>query len=389
MTQGESHRALATRLVHAKKDEGAGFQSLAMPTYRGSTTLFASVKELETPQPGQYRYGLSGTPTTRELAARLAEIEGASDVILTPSGLAAISLTLLAFAKAGSHMLFPASSYGPTLAVAEGKLQELGVDIEIYDPMIGGDITGLIRDSTVLIWTESPGSITMEVQDIPAIAAAAHARDVPVAIDNTYGAGVLFDAFGAGVDISVQALTKYQGGHSDVLMGSVASRDPAVGAKLARANYLLGMGVSPDDCALVLRGLKTFALRLHHMGESALTVAKWLRQRPEVTAVLHPALSDCAGHDIWERDWTGSASIFSIILGRWTRDQVVRFIEALTLFPIGFSWGGAHSLCCTYKDLERPTAETGPLLVRLNIGLEDPADLIADLEQALDQATSR
>lgn len=389
MAKRDKTQSLSTRLIHAKKNDGAGFEALSMPTYRGSTTVFASVADMDTPYTGQYRYGLSGTPTQRELSARLAEIEGANDVILTPSGLAAISLTLLAFAKTGGHMLFPASAYYPTLSFAEGKLRELGVEIEVYEPTIGGGIAELIRDNSLLIWTESPGSITMEVQDIPAISAAAHARDVPVAIDNTYGAGVLFDAFAAGVDISVQALTKYQGGHSDVLMGSVASRDPAIAAKIARANYLLGLGVSPDDCQLVLRGLKTLDLRLSHMGESALNVAKWLQARPEVTAVLHPALPDCAGHNIWKRDWTGSASIFSIIFGDWTRDQVVRFVDALTLFPIGFSWGGAHSLACTYKDLTRPTPETGPLLVRLNIGLEDPSDLINDLEQALDQASSR
>lgn len=388
MASDSKGQSLSTRLIHAKKNDGAGFESLSMPTYRGSTTVFASVEDMDSPHPGQYRYGLSGTPTHRELSARLAEIEGASDVILTPSGLAAISLVMLAFAKTGGHMLLPASAYYPTLAFADGKLRELGVEIEVYDPAIGGGIADLIRDNTLLIWTESPGSITMEVQDIPAISAAAHARSVPVAIDNTYGAGLLFDAFAAGVDISVQALTKYQGGHSDVLMGSVASRDPAITAKIARANYLLGMGVSPDDCQLVLRGLKTLDLRLRHMGESALTVAKWLQDRPEVTAVLHPALPDCAGHDIWKRDWTGSASIFSIIFGNWSREQVVRFVDALTLFPIGFSWGGAHSLVCTYKDLPRPTPELGPLLVRLNIGLEDPADLIADIEQALTQASS-
>lgn len=389
MTKGGTDQSLSTRIIHAKKNDGMGFESLSMPTYRASTTVFASVEDMDTPYPGQYRYGLSGTPTQRELSARLAQIDGASDVVLTPSGLAAISLTMLAFAKAGGHMLLPASAYYPTLAFADGKLRDLGIEIEVYDPMIGGAIAALIRDNTQLIWTESPGSITMEVQDIPAISAAAHARGVPVAIDNTYGAGLLFDAFGAGADISVQALTKYQGGHSDVLMGSVASRDPEIAAKIARSNYLLGMGVSPDDCQLVLRGLKTLDLRLRHMGESALTVAKWLRQRSEVTAVLHPALPDCAGHEIWKRDWAGSASIFSVIFGNWSREQVVTFVEALTLFPIGFSWGGAHSLVCTYNDLPRPTPELGPLLVRLNIGLEDPADLIADIEQALAQASSR
>jgi cystathionine beta-lyase len=228
----------------------------------------------------------------------------------------------------------------------------------------------------------------MEVQDVPAICAAARERGVKVAIDNTYGAGVLFDAYAAGVDISIQALTKYAGGHSDLLLGSITTRDVKYDQQLREAQRLTGMGVSPDDCSLVLRGLKTLDVRLKRLGESALTVAEWLSAREEVTALLHPAFPDCPGHEIWKRDWSGSASIFSIIFGHWSREQVIRFVDSLELFGIGYSWGGAGSLVMTYGDLRRPTPETGKLLVRLNIGLEDPQDLIEDLERAFKAAAS-
>ncbi|MES2902896.1 MAG: cystathionine beta-lyase [Pseudomonadota bacterium] len=387
MAKDSDPKALSTRLVMPTHSDGAGFRSLAVPTYRASTTLFDDLDNFDHPRPGQYRYGLQGTPTHHALMAKLAAIEGAEHVQLAPSGLAAIALVLLTFAKAGGHMLLPASAYGPTLDLARYKLAALGVECTIYDPMIGGGIADLIRDETVLIWCESPGSITMEVQDVPAIAAAAHARGVPVAIDNTYGAGVLFDAFAAGCDVSIQALTKYQGGHSDVLMGSVATRDAAIAEKIDRTFNLLGLNVSPDDCSLVLRGLKTFPLRLERIGASAIQVASWLSEQDAVTAMLHPAFSDCPGHDIWKRDWSGSAGLFSVLFGNWSREQVVRFVEALKLFPIGYSWGGANSLAVTYHNLDRPDSRSGPLLVRINIGLEDPADLIADLRQAIAAAS--
>jgi cystathionine beta-lyase len=262
----------------------------------------------------------------------------------------------------------------------------MGIEVERYEPTIGGEIAGLIRNNTRLVWTESPGSITMEIQDVPALCAAARERGVLVVIDNTYGAGILFDAFKAGVDISVQALTKYQGGHSDLLLGSISTRDKTLDAKLREAQRLTGMGVSPDDCSAVLRGLKTLDVRLQRLEQSALTVARWLYDHLEGITMLHPAFKDSPGHDIWKRDWTGSASIFSVIFNHWTREQVVRFVDELKLFKIGYSWGGANSLVMTYDGLKRPTPETGPLLVRLNIGLEDPQDLIEDLEQALAKA---
>jgi cysteine-S-conjugate beta-lyase len=387
VSDGPTKRRLATRLIHPDHYASTDFTSLAVPTYRGSTVVFESVADVgDANDPDQYRYGLYGTPTTRDLAIRIAALEGAEHCLIVPSGQAAIALPYLAFCKTGDHVLLTESAYGPNTELAADILTRMGVEVERYDPMIGGGIAGLIRDNSRLIWTESPGSITMEIQDVPAICAAAHERGVLVAIDNTYGAGMLFDAFKAGVDISIQALTKYAAGHSDLLLGSIATRDKKLDRLLREAQRLTGMGVSPDDCSLGLRGLKTLDVRLQRLEQSALTVARWLYDHRESITMLHPAFADCPGHDIWKRDWTGSASIFSIIFNHWTRDQVERFVDSLRLFKIGYSWGGANSLVMTYAGLKRPTPESGPLLVRLNIGLEDPQDLIEDLEQALAKA---
>ena len=387
MSDEPNKRRLATRLIHPDRYASTDFTSLAMPIWRGSTVVFDSLADVgDSNDPDQYRYGLYGTPTTRDLAIRIAAIEGAEHCLIVPSGQAAIALPYFAFCKAGDHVLLPQSAYGPNTELAADILDRLGIEVERYEPTIGGGIAGLIRDNTKLVWTESPGSITMEIQDVPTICAAARECGVLTVIDNTYGAGILFDAFRAGVDISVQALTKYQGGHSDLLLGSIATRDAKLDAKLREAQRLLGMGVSPDDCSAVLRGLKTLDVRLQRLEQSALTVARWLYEQHQVTTMLHPAFADCPGHDIWKRDWTGSASIFSVIFGHWTRDQVVRFVDSLQLFKIGYSWGGANSLVMTYAGLRRPTPETGPLLVRLNVGLEDPQDLIEDLQQALEKA---
>jgi cysteine-S-conjugate beta-lyase len=388
MTEEPEKRRLATRLIHPDRHASTDFTSLAVPTYRGSTVVFDRMADVEdVNDTKQYRYGLYGTPTTRELASRIAEIEGAEHCIIVPSGQAALALPYFAFCKTGDHVLLSQSVYGPNTELAANLLRRMGIEFERYDPTIGGGIAALIRDNTSLIWTESPGSITMEVQDVPAICAAARERGVPVAIDNTYGAGILFDAFAAGVDISIQALTKYAGGHSDLLLGSIASKDARHDKLLRATQRLTGMGVSPDDCSLALRGLKTLDVRLKRLEESALTVARWLEQRKEVTTLLHPAFASCLGHDIWRRDWKGSAGIFSIILGNWTRQQVIRFVDSLELFRIGYSWGGTDSLVMTYDDLKRPTPEAGLQLVRLNIGMEDPRDLIEDLAQALAKAS--
>jgi cystathionine beta-lyase len=379
-----------TKLIHSAAEAPPGFRSLATPVYRGSTTIFSTLADAyQSWRPaGPYTYGIYGTPTALKLAARIAEIERARHTFIVPSGQAAIALVYLAFCRAGSHALVPESAYGNSREIADDLLAHLNVEVESYDPMIGGAIATLVRPNTTLIWTESPGSITMEVQDIPAIVAAARPHKIPVAIDNTYAAGILFDAFARGVDISMQALTKYVGGHSDLLLGTVSVASESVMRQVGSVYRLLGMAVSPDDCSLALRGLQTLGIRLSHLEQSALTVANWLKSRHEIKLVLHPAHPDCPGHEFWKRDFTGSASIFSIVFKEdWTPARIVKFVEGLRLFKIGYSWGGPTSLVMAYESLGRQQRNYGRHLVRLNIGLEETPDLIADIGQAL--ASSR
>ena len=376
-----------SKLLHPKSHAPEGFRSLTIPVYRGSTVIFdkaAQIVDDWRQQTHGYTYGMYGSPTVLELGARIAEIEGAHYTFVVPSGQSAIGVVYLAFGEAGSHGLVPHSAYGPTKDMASGLLKRLGIEIEMYDPAIGSGIADLIRSNTSLIWTESPGSVTLEVQDVPAIVTVAKSRGVPVALDNTYAAGVLFDAFGHGVDVSIQALTKYVGGHSDVLLGSVSVSSQELYEKVGSVWNQLGMSVSPDDASLALRGLQTLGVRLERLESSALKVARWLQSRPEIESVLHPALPDCSGHDLWRRDFEGSAGVFSFVFApRVPREKVPVFIDYLALFEIGFSWGGTRSLAMIYPDLQRPNRDFGGRLVRLNIGLEEPDDLIADLSQAL------
>ncbi len=388
--QSESQLHWRTQLIHSTANAPTGFRSLTTPIYRGSTTVFDTLADAyQSWRPGgPYTYGIYGTPTTLKLAARIAEIEKARHTFIVPSGQSAIALIYLVYCRAGSHVLVPESAYGNSREIADDLLANLNVEVESYDPMLGAGIAKLIRPNTHLIWTESPGSITMEVQDIPAIVAAARPKKIPVAIDNTYAAGILFDAFAHGVDVSMQALTKYVGGHSDLLLGTVSVRDEAAMRQVGKIYRLLGLAVSPDDSNLALRGLQTLGIRLKHLEQSTLTIANWLKQRPEIKLVLHPALPDCPGHDIWKRDFTGSASVFSIVFNdTWPPARIVKFVEALRLFKIGYSWGGVTSLVMAYESLGRANRNYGRHLVRLNIGLEEPQDLIADLEQAMSRAT--
>ena len=379
-----------TRLLSPTPKARRDYNSLATPVFRGSTVVFesaAAVNDHWNQSENGYSYGLYGTPTTLELAARMAELEQAHFSFVVPGGQAAIALVYFAYCTAGSHALAPHSAYGPNKEMAEGLMAGLGVEVEPYDPMIGAGIGELIRDNTTLIWTESPGSVTMEVQDIPAIVAAAHARGVAVALDNTYAAGVLFDAFAHGVDVSMQALTKYVGGHSDILLGTVSVRNEAGFEKLGPVYRQLGLAVSPDDCSLALRGLQTLALRLDYLERATLSVAQWLEGCPHVQTVLHPALPSCPGHANWQRDFTGSASVFSFTFkDNLTAKQVETFLDSLAIFRIGLSWGGVTSLAVVYPDLDRPGQNFGGRLVRLNIGMEATDDLIADLRRSMELA---
>jgi cystathionine beta-lyase len=381
-----------SKLIHPGAHAPPGFRSLAMPTYRGSTILFdrqSAVSDDWRQSEDAYTYGLYGTPTALELGARIAEIEGAHHSFIVPGGQAAIALIYLSWCASGSHALVPYTAYGPNRELASGLLRRLGISVQAYDPLIGANIATLIRDNTALIRVESPGSVTMEVQDVPAIVAAAHERAVPVALDNTYAAGVLFDAFAQGVDVSMQALTKYVGGHSDLLLGSVSVANQAGYETLGSVYKQLGMAVSPDDCSLALRGLQTLGVRLERLEKTALQVASWLAQQPSVATVLHPALPSCPGHDCWKRDFSGSSSIFSIVFQRrFSAEQVAACADRLKLFKIGFSWGGVTSLALAYPNLDRPAQDYGGRLLRLNVGLEEPDDLIADLKHALEAMDS-
>ena len=377
-----------TKLIHTDATIPQGYKSLATPVYRGSTTVFPSagaVRDTWDQSRVGYTYGLYGTPTTLELAARICELESGTHTILTPGGQAAISLINFALLQAGDHMLVPASVYYPNRQLASRLLSKFGITSTFYEPSIGAGISELLQENTRLVWCESPGSITMEVQDLPAIVAAAHARNALVVLDNTWAAGILLDAFHHGVDVTMQAVTKYIGGHSDLLLGSITVRDQSLYQKLGAAQQNIGCAVSPDDCSLALRGLQTLAVRLTHIETSALTIAKWLAARPEIDRVLHPALPSCPGHEFWKRDFLGSSGVFSIVFKPGpTQEQVYAFVDALKLFKVGYSWAGVTSLAVAYnigRIPGRPPYEHR--IVRLNIGLESTKDLIADLEQAL------
>jgi cystathionine beta-lyase len=381
-------KSLQTRLIHYDYRAPDGFAAFPTAIHHASTVLFKDVAALRSrnwQDKTGYTYGLHGTPTTFTLEARLAAIEGGSHCVLAPSGLAAIAMVDLALLRTGDDVLLPDNVYNPSRELGNWLGKDFGISARYYDPMIGAGIAGLIQPNTRLIWTEAPGSVSMEVPDIPAICQAAHAAGALVAIDNTWSAGIAFAAFDHGVDIVMQALTKYQSGGSDVLMGAVICRDKALHQRLETAHMRLGYGVGADDAYLVSRGLATMKLRFDAHDRGARQVASWLKARPEVSRVLHPAFPDCPGHDCWKRDFTGAGGLFSVIFDeRYSEAQTDRFIDSLRLFKIGYSWGGANSLCVPYRmQGMRQGWEARGQLLRFNVGLEDPADLIADIEQAM------
>jgi cystathionine beta-lyase len=383
-----SEKSLQTRLIHSDYKAPPGFAAFPPAIYHASTVLFDSVDAMRArswQDKSSYTYGLHGTPTSFTLEARLAEIEGGTRCVLAPSGLAAIALVNFAFLKTGDDVLLPDNVYSPSRELGNWLHQDFGIGVRYYNPLIGAAIESLMLPNTRLIWIEAPGSVTMEVPDLPAIAAVARRHDVLVAIDNTWSAGIAFDAFAHGVDISMQALTKYQSGGSDVLMGAIITRDGTLADKLEIAHMRMGFGIGMDDAFMVMRGLPSMKLRFDRHDASARTVASWLKGRPEIIKVLHPAFEDCPGHAHWKRDFTGAGGLFSVIFDRrYVEAQTDQFVEALQLFKIGFSWGGSNSLCVPYriKDMRLDWQEEGQLL-RFNIGLEDPMDLITDIERAL------
>ncbi|MYM85308.1 cystathionine beta-lyase [Duganella sp. FT50W] len=376
-----------TALIHTDYKAPEGFEAFPSAIHHASTVLFKNVAAMRSgdwKDKNAYTYGLHGTPTTFTLEARLAEIEGGNHCLLAPSGLAAIAMVDFALLKSGDDVLLPENVYNPNSELGRWLSADFGITARYYDPLIGAGIAALIQPNTKLIWVEAPGSVSMEVPDLPAISEAAHARGVLVALDNTWAAGLALRGFDLGADIVMQALTKYQSGGSDVLMGAVTTRDKALYDRISLAHMRLGLGVGADDAYLVSRGLPTMRLRFDAHDAAARKLAQWLKARPEIKRVLHPAFADCPGYDIWKRDFTGAGGLFSVIFDdRYGEAQTDRFVDALQLFKIGYSWGGANSLVMPYRIQHmRQNWQDRGVLVRFNVGLEDVQDLIADIERA-------
>lgn len=384
-----------TRLVHAGRHPEQHQGTVNPPIHRASTILYPTVEAFERRIERRYgkesSYGIGGTPITFALADALAELSGGARSIVTSSGLSAITQALAAFLRAGDHLLVPDSVYGPTRTFCTSVLGRFGVETTFYDPAIGGGIAALMRPATRVVYTESPGSLTFEIQDLPAIAAAAHEQGATVLFDNTWATPLLFRAFDHGVDVEIQAATKYLAGHSDLMMGVITARTEPLFRRLRDGIGEFGDCVAPDLCYETLRGLRTLAVRLRRHEQSALEVARWLARRPEVRRVLHPALPDDPGHALWRRDFTGSSSLFGAVLRTESRPAVAAMVDGLQLFKIGASFGGFESLITVpqLKDNRtvRPWSEPGTLL-RLHTGLEAPEDLIADLEAGLRRLTA-
>ena len=371
----------STRLIEGGRRKAWRGKLVNVPVERASTILFDDVAEMRDNFAGlgTYRYGLQGTATHWALAEALTELEpGAEGTALYSSGLAAITTALLAVLSPGDELLVPDSVYGPTRKFCDTFLKRFGVATRYYDPLTIPEIGN--RSRAILL--ESPGSLTMEVQDVPAICAAARERDVVTLIDNTWATPLLFPAIDAGVDISILAATKYVGGHADVMLGSVTATAKHF-RTIQTLGWDLGHAVSPDDAWLGSRGLRTMGIRLAQHEQSALRIANWLKQRPEVGRVLHPGLPDCPGHEFWKRDFKGSSGLFSFELKDGDDARRAAFIDRLELFGLGYSWGGYESLAMPVDPVRTVSRAPAPNLVRLHVGLEDPGDLIADLEQAL------
>jgi cystathionine beta-lyase len=374
-----------TRLIHARRQPGPMARTVGPPIQRGSTVLLPNAAALYGEALG---YGRAGLEAQFALMDALNELEGGVGAQLYPSGLAALTGAMLAVLKAGDHLLVADSVYRPTRQFCERFLARYGVEVDFYDPALDADaLLALARSNSRLIVMESPGSLTFDMQDAPAIARAARARGILTLMDNTWGAGLLFKPLAHGVDISVQALTKYVCGHSDLFMGSAVAADPAIAALLKDGIHQMGWSVAAEAAYDTLKGLRTLALRLERHGESGLAVAAWLADQPEVTQVLHPALPGALGHELWARDYSGACGLFGLTLRPAPRAAVDAFLDGLKLFGLGFSWGGFESLAIGSDHqlgIRRfPPVLAGPL-IRLHIGLEAVPDLIADLRGGLD-----
>jgi len=375
-----------TRLAHGGNDPHDYYGFVNPPVVHASTVLFPDAATLASRQQ-KYTYGTRGTPTTDALAKAIDELEGSAGTIIVPSGLMAVAVPLLGFLSAGDHLLMVDSIYHPTRNFANAMLKRLGVEVEYYDPRIGAGIASLIKPATKVVFTESPGSNTFEIQDIPAIVEAAHAGGAIVMLDNTWATPLYFRALDFGVDITIHAATKYPAGHSDVLLGTV-SANAACWEKLFDTFNTLGSCAGPDDVYQVLRGLRTMGVRLDRHQKSALDIARWLERQDGVAQVLHPGLESHPDHALWKRDFSGSSGLFSVVLAGDGPKASHAFLDALGIFGLGHSWGGFESLAALVSLSDRTIAKgpyEGPL-VRLQIGLEDVEDLKGDLSKGLKAA---
>ena len=378
-----------TRCVHHPAVNTDGYASLAVPTHRASTIIYP---DAETFAQRKYRgfdgytYGLHGTPTTRTLEAQLSELHGGVRTVLVPSGQAAVTLVMMSFLLPGDKVLIPDHVYPPVRSFCADYLKPRGIDYAVYDPLIGAGIADLIDAQTKLVWVESPGSGTMEVQDVPAIVKAAKAKGALVGCDNTWATPLLFKPLAHGADFACEALTKYVGGHSDLLLGSITVADIALRQTMKETLRGMGVGVSPDECALALRGIETMGIRVAHMGKISEGFAKRLTKSPAVDMVLHPALPSCPGHEAWKRDIKGSSGVFSVVLKEGAEAHLNAALAALKVFAIGASWGGTRSLIAPMSVTDdrsvTPWTHEGTIL-RISIGLEDPDDLWNDLDALL------
>ena len=379
---------LETDLIHHPYRPPAGFESPQVATHKASTVIFADTQALRARDwrhKTGYTYGLHGTPTTFTLEERIATLEGGRHTLLVPSGLAAIMLVNLALLQQGDEVLLPDNVYGPSRELARQELARFGITHRVYDAMDPAALALMIGPQTRLVWLEAAGSVTMEFPDLPGLIAAARSRGVLTAIDDTWGAGIAFNAFALGVDVVMQALTKYPSGGGDVLMGSVTTTGDALHERLKLTHMRLGLGVGANDAELVLRSLSSVVLRYRAHDVAARALASWLAARPEIAHVLHPALAGSPGHEHWQATCSAAAGLFSVIFdARFNAAQVDRFVDTLKLFRIGYSWAGPMSLVVPY-DLQvlRPGSAGRGALVRFSIGLEAVGDLQADLEQAL------
>jgi len=377
-----------TLLAHLGRDAARFDGAVNTPVVRASTILAPTVAEFEGRHPRRFSgpfYGRFGTATSKAFEDAVASLEGGHRGIALPSGLAAITTSLMGFLKSGDHLLMVDTAYGPTRKFCDDTLPRHGVSVTYYDPQIGAAIEALMRAETRVIFCETPGSLTFEMQDVPAIAEVAHRRGAVVLADNTWGTPYCFPAFARGVDVSIHAATKYISGHSDVMLGVVVANE-ATWPQVRESVAAYGFTVSPDDCFLGLRGLRTLGVRLARHQANALKVAQWLQMRPEVARVAYPALPDDPGHALWKRDFTGANGLFGVEFTPVPQTAADAFIDGLELFGIGASWGGYESLAVPIHVEKLRTATTpsnkGPM-VRLHVGLEDPGELIADLERGL------